>query len=327
MTALVSVEGLSKSYRTGGGLLRAVDHVSFEIAGGETLAIVGESGSGKTTLALALLGIEPAENGTLAIDDETPRPMPKSVDKRLTHLVGVVFQNPHSSLNPRLRVRSIVGEPLRTSSSLRGAGLRDRVLQLLNEVGLGPEHLERYPHELSGGQLQRVAIARALALRPKLLVLDEPTSALDVSVQAQILKLLKSLQRETGVSYLVITHDLGAVDYVADRVMVMYLGRVVESGPTAEVFVDPRHPYTRALLDAVPRIDLSLRGRFRPLRGEIPSPVNRPAGCAFSPRCPMSSDRCRVEEPELRLAAGGRSFACHHPLPAAATGRASDDAA
>ena len=315
--ALIAVDGLSKSYRTKHGTLKAVDDASFSIGVGETLAVVGESGCGKSTLAMALLGLVAPDAGMMAIAGDDLKPISQALDKRLIRDVGVVFQNPHSSLNPKMRVRAIVGEPLITAFGLRGKALSDRVAQLLGAVGLGPAFMRRFPHELSGGQMQRIAIARALALEPKLLILDEPTAALDVSVQAQILKLLKALQEETGVSYLFITHDLGTVDYIADRIVVMYLGRIVESGPVADVFVNPRHPYTKALLDAVPTIDPKKRGDITTLRGEIPSPLHRPKGCAFSPRCRWSSDQCRQEEPELQWVRRDRAVACHHPLSSA----------
>lgn len=312
--ALVSIEGLQKNFRTRQGVLKAVNDVSFQIKLGETLAIVGESGCGKTTLALALLGLVVPDAGTIAINGDDLRPISGILEKRLIRDIGVVFQSPHSSLNPRMKVRAIVSEPLIAASGIRGKALSDSVAGLLSEVGLGPEHMNRYPHELSGGQLQRVAIARALALKPSLLILDEPTAALDVSVQAQVLKLLKAVQADCGASYLFITHDLGAVDYIADRVIVMYLGQVVESGPVADVFVDPKHPYTRALLDAVPTLDPEKRRCIASLQGEVPSLLNRPNGCAFAPRCYWSSDQCHRSEPLLQEVKRGRDVACHHPL-------------
>ena len=315
MTApLVSVEGLRKEYRTRQGVLKAVDGVDFEIGAGETLAVVGESGCGKSTLAMTLLGLVPADAGTISIDGGEPEPISGAMLKRPGHSIGVVFQNPHSSLNPRMQVRALIGEPLVTAGRPRGSRLSERVIELLRQVGLGPEYINRYPHELSGGQMQRVAIARALALKPRLLILDEPTAALDVSVQTQILKLLESLQADSGVGYLFITHNLGTVDYAADRVVVMYLGRIVESGPVAEVFARPDHPYTRALLDAVPSIDPGRRGKVEKLIGEIPSPLNRPAGCSFAPRCRWRSEVCSRSDPTLTLTEQKRAYACHHPL-------------
>ncbi|MDE3878719.1 ABC transporter ATP-binding protein [Sinorhizobium meliloti] len=311
---LMSVNDVRKSFATLRGPLKAVDGVSFSINPGETLALVGESGSGKSTLAMILLGLIAADSGILAFDGSAATPIADRAHRRPDQGLGIVFQNPHSSLNPRMKVRSLVAEPLRASSNLSGNALADRVITLLEQVGLGRQHMERYPHELSGGQMQRVAIARALALEPKLLILDEPTAALDVSVRMQTLKLLKSLQEHHGTSYLYITHDLGTVDYIADRIIVMYLGRIVESGRVEDVFAAPKHPYTRALLDAVPTLDPRSRGVFVTLEGEIPSPVNRPSGCSFAPRCRWKTGRCDEIDPALVVANPGRGFACHHPL-------------
>lgn len=311
---LLAVSRLCKSFRTRHGVIAAVDAISFDIRVGETLAIVGESGCGKSTLAMSLLGLVPVDEGSVAIDGGVPVPIADLRRKMLSRDIGVVFQNPHSSLNPKMRVQSIVGEPLITAFGLRRKAKLERVLQCLRNVGLGDEHMQRYPHELSGGQLQRVAIARALALQPRLVILDEPTAALDVCVQAQILKLLKDLQIRFGVSYLFISHDFGAVDYMADRICVMYLGKIVESGPAADVLAAPKHPYTRALLDAIPTIDPSRRGRFETLSGEIPSALHRPRGCPFSPRCRWSQEMCRSVEPVLESVGFGRAVSCHYPL-------------
>jgi oligopeptide transport system ATP-binding protein len=311
---LVSVQDIRKSFRTKHGSLTAVDGVTFSIGAGETLAVVGESGCGKSTLAMLLLGLASADSGTIALDGERLGSTARTTRRRSSRAFSVVFQNPHSSLNPRMKVRAIVAEPLTTAFRLRGTALSDQVGGLLKEVGLGPEYMNRYPHELSGGQMQRVAIARALALQPALLILDEPTAALDVSVRAQILKLLKILQQRLGTSYLYITHDLGTVGYMADRIIVMYLGRIVESGSVATVFASPKHPYTRALLEAVPTIDPTKRGRFVTLDGEVPSPINRPRGCGFAPRCRWRSDLCLELDPPLTAASGDRAYACHHPL-------------
>ena len=234
--------------------------------------------------------------------------------------LSIVFQNPYSSLDPRMRIRNIVGEPLVTAYGLRGRALTDRVAKHLDEVGLGAEHLTRFPHEFSGGQRQRIAIARALALEPKLLILDEPTAALDVSVQAQVLNLLQALQKNLGLSYLFISHNLATVENIADRVLVMYMGRVVEEGPVEQVFAAPNHPYTRGLLDSVPSTDPRLRGRLQPVIGEIPSALNPPPGCAFAPRCAGAGAECRGVPPPLMAAGPGRSHACLHPLLAASEG-------
>lgn len=313
MDPVISVSGLSQTYKTRRGDLKALEDISFDIGVGQTLAVVGESGCGKTTLALALLGLLPLQSGTIRLRGAGPRAESPKADTPRNRNIGVVFQNPNASFNPRMRVSQLVGEPLFETESLRGRKLAAKVAELLDLVGLGAAFGARFPHELSGGQLQRVAIARALALDPDLLLLDEPTSALDVSVQAQILNLLKSIQRKTGKSYLFITHDLGTVDYLAHRVMVMYLGRIIETGPVDAVFKNPEHPYTKALLEAVPRIDSRLRGQFAPLQGEIPSPIDRPPGCAFSPRCPMQSSECQRKTPGL-VGGPDRQVACIHSL-------------
>jgi len=310
---LVSVEGLRKEYVTRHGAVKALDGISFQITEGETLALVGESGCGKSTLASALLGLVRFDAGTIAIDGDAVTALSKGITMLPRRDIGVVFQNPQSSLDPKMKVRSIIAEPFNTVG-MRGDAVTRRAGELLSQVGLGPEYLHRYPHQLSGGQMQRVAIARALALEPRLLILDEPTAALDVSVQAQILKLLKALQAKSNVSYLFITHDLGVVDYVAHRVAVMYLGRIVESGPVTDVFADPRHPYTQALLDAVPVIDPARRRLSAPLDGEVPSPLNRPLGCAFAPRCHQATNTCRTSDPDLFDEGGRRAHACFYPL-------------
>ena len=261
--------------------LRAVDRVSFSLARGETLALVGESGCGKSTVARLIVGLYTPSEGSVAF---TGRRM------------QMIFQDPYASLNPRWRVRDIVSEPLIALGSGARAASRQRVEALLTQVGLSPDDGEKYPHEFSGGQRQRISIARALAGEPDLLVCDEPTSALDVSVQAQILNLMRDLQEALGLAYLFISHNLAVVSEVADRVGVMYLGRLVEMAPTEALFERPRHPYTRMLLDAVP--DLSLSGRPRiAVAGEVPNPLAPPAGCAFHPRCPHADERCRREAP------------------------------
>lgn len=313
---LISLSGLSKGYKTKNGTIRAIDDISLDVCEGETVAVVGESGCGKTTLAMTILGLASADSGTIAIDGTRTDEVSGKDERRLRNEISVVFQNPHSSLNPKMRVKSLIGEPLISVFGVRGQELVRQVSELLDRVNLGREHLERYPHELSGGQMQRVAIARALALKPRLLLLDEPTAALDVSVQAQILKLLKSLQAETGVGYLFITHDLGTVEFIAHRVVVMYLGRVVETGRVADVFADPKHPYTKALLVAVPTMDPAQRKKgLNVLEGEIQSALNRPDGCAFSPRCQWRDEKCISVQPGLTRTADHRAFECHHPLP------------
>ena len=312
MTALLSVEHLAKRFQTRHGIVRAVEDVSFTVASGETVALVGESGCGKTTVALSLLRLIRPDGGRVHFEgaDLDLDGGGQAWRRRLS----IVFQNPYSSLDPRMRVRDIVGEPLLTAYRLRGRALTDRVLKHLDEVGLSAEHLTRFPHEFSGGQRQRIAIARALALEPKLLILDEPTAALDVSVQAQVLNLLQDLQKRLGLSYLYISHNLATVETIADRVLVMYLGRLVEEGLVGEVFAKPRHPYTRGLLDSVPSVDPRLRGRLKPVTGELPSPLNPPPGCAFAPRCSAAAADCRDAPPPLVPAGPRRAHACLHPL-------------
>jgi oligopeptide/dipeptide ABC transporter ATP-binding protein len=314
LNALLSINELSKSFNTRAGVVHAVDRVSFEIGEGETLALVGESGCGKSTVALALLQLIGADGGRILFDGTAFDKARGTIKRRLRQQMSIVFQNPYSSLNPKMRIKDIVGEPLKTNAGLKGRRLRERVEQHLRDVGLGPEHLNRFPHEFSGGQRQRIAIARALALEPKLLVLDEPTAALDVSVQAQVLNLLRGLQKRLGLSFLFISHSLATVEYIADRVLVMYLGRIVESGPVEAVFANPDHPYTRALLSSVPSKDPKLRGHFKPLDGEVPSPLNRPPGCAFAPRCPRAVAECTVRPPDLSRSMDGRRVACIRPL-------------
>jgi peptide/nickel transport system ATP-binding protein len=281
--------------REGRTLLRAVDDVTFEIERGTTLALVGESGCGKSTVARMVVGLLPPTAGEIHFEGQplsTARAQPA-----LRRRMNMIFQDPYASLNPRWRVRDIVAEPIRAFGLARGAAeVTDRVAALLVQVGMAAGDGEKYPHEFSGGQRQRVSIARALASEPEFLVCDEPTSALDVSVQAQILNLMRDLQARLGLTYLFISHNLAVVRHMADRLGVMYLGRVVEIGPAAEVFATPRHPYTRLLLDAIP--DLEMIGRARtPVGGEVPSPIDPPPGCPFHPRCPLANDRCRRERP------------------------------
>ena len=326
MTTLLSVEHLSKQFATRHGIIRAVEDVSFTVASGETLALVGESGCGKTTVALSLLRLIRPDGGRVSFEGVDLGGGTDKAEKAWRQRLSIVFQNPYSSLDPRMRIRNIVGEPLVTAYGLRGRALTERVAKNLDEVGLGAEHLTRFPHEFSGGQRQRIAIARALALEPKLLILDEPTAALDVSVQAQVLNLLQELQKNLGLSYLFISHNLATVESIADRVLVMYMGRVVEEGPVAQVFAAPHHPYTRGLLDSVPSTDPRLRGRLQPVRGEIPSALNPPPGCAFAPRCARAGAECRSVPPPLMAAGPGRSHACLHPLLTAERGSLQENA-
>jgi peptide/nickel transport system ATP-binding protein len=288
--------------------LRAVDQVSFAIGAGTTLSLVGESGCGKSTIARLAVGLYAPTAGEIRFEGQSlssARAQPA-----LRRRMNMIFQDPYASLNPRWRVRDIVAEPIRAFSILQGTrAIAERVGGLLAQVGLSPADGERFPHEFSGGQRQRISIARALSSEPDFLVCDEPTSALDVSVQAQILNLMKTLQERLGLTYLFISHNLAVVRHMSDRLGVMYLGRIVEIGPGEAVFATPRHPYTRLLLDAIP--DLEMVGRARtPVGGEVPSPIDPPPGCAFHPRCPLANARCRAERPE-HTQAGDVLVACH----------------
>jgi len=298
----------------GGGrqLLRAVDGVSFHIARGETFGLVGESGCGKSTLARIIVGLYPPSGGSVRFDGvEIGPPAERARHADRQARMQMIFQDPYASLNPRWRVRDIVAEPLRFRRKLAGrAAITRRVDELLEQVGLSPRDARKYPHEFSGGQRQRISIARALAGEPEFLVCDEPTSALDVSVQAQILNLMKDLQRRLGLTYLFISHNFAVVYYIADRVGVMYLGRLVEWAETETLFARPQHPYTRLLLETIP--DLALADQPRtPVAGEVPSPINPPPGCAFHPRCPFAAERCRREVPVARPVPGAGAVACH----------------
>jgi len=294
---LLSVKDLCKDFPTPAGVVHAVDRVSFDIDRGHSVAVVGESGCGKTTLALSVLQLISPTSGSVVFDGIDTFAAKGRDLQTLRQKIGVVFQDPHSSLNPRMRVGDSIGEPLRVHRGLRGRELKDRVAQLLEDVGMPPSAAERFPHQFSGGQRQRIAIARALALEPELIVLDEPTSALDVSVQAQVLNLLADLKRDKGISYLFISHSLATVEYLADTLIVMYLGRIVEGGNADEIFADPQHPYTQMLVGSVPQLDPSKHGKRELPKGDIPSPINRPNGCPFSTRCPKVMDRCRAEAP------------------------------
>ncbi|HSH88548.1 MAG TPA: dipeptide ABC transporter ATP-binding protein [Ramlibacter sp.] len=292
-------------------LLQAVDGVSFDIAKGQTLALVGESGCGKSTVARLLVGLYEPTRGDLVFDGQDAHAVFKTGEGRqLRRRIQMIFQDPYASLNPRWIVEDIVGEPLKEHGIIRDAAqLKDKVGELLKSVGLSPLDMVKYPHQFSGGQRQRISIARALATEPDFLVCDEPTSALDVSVQAQVLNIMKDLQRERGLTYLFISHNLAVVRHVSDQVGVMYLGRLVELAGKHQLFGNPRHPYTRMLLDAIPKMHDTGRART-PVQGEVPNPLNPPTGCAFNPRCPHANDRCRQERPAL-LEIEGIRIACH----------------
>ena len=311
--AILEVEELTKHYRVRvdgrRSLLRAVDGVSFAIQAGETVALVGESGSGKSTTALCALRLEEPTGGRVVFEGTDLTARRRQELRALRRRIQIVFQDPTESLNPRRSVGATLVEPIEAHAIASGAGARRRVAEMLELVGLQPDHARRYPHQLSGGQRQRVCIARALVTDPSVVVLDEPTSALDVSVQAQILNLLRELQREIDLTYLFITHDLGVVRNVADRVLVMYAGQIVEAAPTAELFERPLHPYTRALLDAVP-VDSPLERRPRPLpRGEPFSPIDPPPGCRFAGRCRWAAAECEGVV-ELREEESGHLVRC-----------------
>ncbi len=295
-------------------LLKAVDGVSLTIARGETLGLVGESGCGKSTVARLIVGLYAPTRGTIAFDGIvlTGAGARARADQRASRRgMQMIFQDPYASLNPRWRVDDIVAEPIRAGApETPGAEIDTRVAGLLTQVGLAAADRAKYPHQFSGGQRQRISIARALSTQPRFLVCDEPTSALDVSVQAQVLNLMRELQRRLGLTYLFISHNLAVVHHIADRVGVMYLGRIVELAPTRRLFAAPRHPYTRMLLAAVP--DLAMTGKARTaVAGEVPNPLEPPPGCAFHPRCPHANDRCRQESPALLAAEGGGVVACH----------------
>jgi len=292
--------------------LHAVDGVGFDIERGQTLALVGESGCGKSTVARLLVGLYEPTRGGFAFDGQDAHALYRGSDaKALRRRIQMIFQDPYASLNPRWKVADIIAEPLREHGILSAkAELAERVGQLLQSVGLSPQDMAKFPHQFSGGQRQRISIARALATEPEFLVCDEPTSALDVSVQAQVLNIMKDLQRQRGLTYLFISHNLAVVRHVSDRVGVMYLGRLVELADKAPLFAAPRHPYTRMLLDAIPKMHDTGRART-PVQGEVPNPLNPPSGCAFNPRCPWANERCRAERPQLLDAGDGTQVACH----------------
>jgi peptide/nickel transport system ATP-binding protein/oligopeptide transport system ATP-binding protein len=316
-TPLLEVSDLVKHYAVRGGVLRrqvgtvhSVDGVSFSVGVGETLGLVGESGCGKSTVARSVLRLVEPTSGTIRLQGQDITHLAKSELRPFRRSMQIVFQDPFASLNPRMTAGDIVGEPLEVHGLATGEKKRQRVAALFEQVGLRPDQMRNFPHQFSGGQRQRICIARALALQPKLIVCDEPVSALDVSIQAQVINLLIDLQRNHGFSYLFIAHDLAVVAHISHRVAVMYLGRIVEIATKAELFANTRHPYTQALLASVPVANPRVR-RLKPLvEGDVPSPLNPPAGCAFHTRCRYAMDRCRTERPVLRDAGSGHQVAC-----------------
>ncbi len=315
---LLDVRDLKKYFAVRGGVLRrkvadvkAVDGVSFQIYPGETLGLVGESGCGKTTVGRTLLRLEPATAGEVYFQGENVLTASGNRLKQLRRHMQIIFQDPYSSLDPRV----LVGQSIAEGLAIHGAGSRndrnDRVRQALIKVGMHPSHMQRYPHQFSGGQRQRIGIARALVMEPELIVADEPVSALDVSVQSQVLNLLRSLQHEFGIAYLFVAHNLSVVEHISDRIAVMYLGRIVELSDRDKIFSIPRHPYTRALMSAIPRPDPTQRTQRIILQGDVPSPLNPPQGCRFHPRCWMAQDICREQDPQLVEHAPGHWSACH----------------
>jgi oligopeptide transport system ATP-binding protein len=319
MQPLLEVRGLVKHFPVKTGLLgrttghvKAVDGVSFALARGETLGLVGESGCGKSTTGRCVLRLIEPTAGDVTLAGESVTQAAPAALRGLARRMQIVFQDPYASLNPRMTVGAIVGEPLLIHRLAATRAEREaRVAELLRLVGLAPEHMRRYPHEFSGGQRQRIGIARALAVQPALIVCDEAVSALDVSVQAQVVNLLQDLQERLGLSYLFIAHDLSVVEHLSDRVAVMYLGRIVEIAPARRLYAQPQHPYTQALLSAVPVPDPLARRQRIKLPGDPPSPLNPPQGCHFHPRCPLAEARCRQEAPVLKAVGAGHAVACH----------------
>jgi oligopeptide transport system ATP-binding protein len=318
MTPLVEVRGLTKYFPVRGGLfrrstqhVRAVDDVDLAIQPGETLGVVGESGCGKSTLGRLVLRLLEPTGGEVFFDGVDLQTLSAGGLRRKRREMQIIFQDPYGSLNPRMRVGSIVGEGIDIHGLARGDEKRRMVTQVLERVGMRGDAVDRYPHEFSGGQRQRIGIARALAVKPRLIVADEPVSALDVSIQAQIVNLLQDLQQEFGLAYLFISHDLRVVEHISHRVAIMYLGKIVELAESVELYRNPRHPYTRALLSAVPTPDPKTKRQRIILPGDVPSPINPPPGCHFHPRCPYVEDRCRREPPALVAGKGGHAVACH----------------
>ena len=317
MSALLEVFELHKRFPIKGGVLqrvvnsvKAVTDVSFDIKAGEVVGLVGESGSGKTTVGRTILRLEDPTSGAVCFDGVDVTKVGPDTMRGYRKRMQIIFQDPYASLNPREKVREVLTHPLKLHRIGSPAEREDRAVSLLAKVGMSPDHLDRYPHEFSGGQRQRIGIARALAVEPEFIVADEPVSALDVSIQAQVINLLEDLKNDLNLTMLFIAHDLGVVEHICDRVIVMYLGRIMEIAPAAELYVRPNHPYTQALLSAVPIPEPGKRRKRTVLKGDIPSPINPPSGCVFRTRCPMATDECAQTIPELRKIGPGHQSAC-----------------
>jgi oligopeptide/dipeptide ABC transporter ATP-binding protein len=318
--ALLEVKNLKKWYPVKGGLfagkryVKAVDGVTFELEPGETVGLVGESGCGKSTLGKTIIRLEDPSGGSFKIDNVEVSSLRGEKLRRMRNRFQMIFQDPYGSLNPRMTIHNMLYEVLGLHTKLSKKGRTDRIAELLTMVGLSPEIMHRYPHQFSGGQRQRIGLARALAVNPGLIIADEPVSALDVSVQAQIINLLKEIQEKTGVAYLFIAHDLAVVEHISKRILVMYLGRIVESGESSEICSNPLHPYTKALLSAIPTVERVGKTKRIILPGDMPSPMNPPPGCPFNPRCPVAQEECRKIVPELKPVKGKNHYsACLFP--------------